>query len=380
MLRVRLKFNGKCCVDQTVDLYLDELVGRSIIGVREVEVGGSAENVENSGKAVVFQEYAVDGKKCLTLRVLVEPNRQERWFDIEYDEGADGVEPLSQVGLKAGLMEISSVELHGVPHYKINSNSADYYYDIQGGGFSSILDSEGNDWIGYNQGKGSSGVYRGIPNLVYPEGFFHPGCIMMNMTHFTDGPLCCILETESQNGQWACRWRIYPDYAKLEILKSPRKYWFLYEGTPGGTIDRDSQAFLSDGHCFGIGDEWKMKMPDPKWVAFRNTKESTSLLLWHIEGSKTIDSYRLMENHMTVFGFGREDLKSTLKGRNTFVIRLMDQTDYEDIKEVTGLYSFDTDCYIVCKSGEVELSQSYTYERGVWRKKRGKGIFGRFFN
>ena len=63
----------------------------------------------------------------------------------------------------------------GQTSYRIATEIGEWYYHKNGGGFSSLDDVDGNDWIGYQQGGGSSGEYRGIPNLVFPEGHFHPG-------------------------------------------------------------------------------------------------------------------------------------------------------------------------------------------------------------
>ena len=41
------------------------------------------------------------------------------------------------------------------------------------GGISEILDTNGNDWVGFNSSSGSAGEYRGVPNLGVPAGL-HP--------------------------------------------------------------------------------------------------------------------------------------------------------------------------------------------------------------
>src|SRR5690606_16188948 len=72
----------------------------------------------------------------------------------------------------------------GRPHFRIETGSAVYYYDKSGGGFSRMIDADGNDWINYNGNPdaaypyGASGGFRGIPNLVYGSddgGAGHPG-------------------------------------------------------------------------------------------------------------------------------------------------------------------------------------------------------------
>ncbi|MHC4629149.1 MAG: FG-GAP repeat domain-containing protein, partial [Planctomycetota bacterium] len=60
------------------------------------------------------------------------------------------------------------VEYRGQESFMIESQNATYYYHKQGAGFASILDKDGNDWLGYRPGGGPAGEYRGIPNMGHP--------------------------------------------------------------------------------------------------------------------------------------------------------------------------------------------------------------------
>ena len=59
--------------------------------------------------------------------------------------------------------------------FRIDTQSAIYLYHKLGAGFASMIDADGADWLSYRPHGGSDGKYRGIPNLAYPESFFHPG-------------------------------------------------------------------------------------------------------------------------------------------------------------------------------------------------------------
>ena len=51
---------------------------------------------------------------------------------------------------------------------KIETSDATYYFRKSGGGFSGIIDLEGNDWISHSNAPKSSGMWRGIPNTNIP--------------------------------------------------------------------------------------------------------------------------------------------------------------------------------------------------------------------
>ena len=81
------------------------------------------------------------------------------------------------------------------------------YYDVDGGGFSSIVDVDGNDWISWNSSAGSAGQFRGVPNLVYPEGYMHPGYGGVTSTLVSAGPLEATIRSVSANEMTVCAMR-----------------------------------------------------------------------------------------------------------------------------------------------------------------------------
>lgn len=56
-----------------------------------------------------------------------------------------------------------------VPWYKTETQAAVHFLEKEGAGFSSIVDSDGNDWIGFHPESGTEagGGYRGFPNTIH---------------------------------------------------------------------------------------------------------------------------------------------------------------------------------------------------------------------
>jgi hypothetical protein len=211
---------------------------------------------------------------------------------------------------------------------KIETTAATYFYQKENGGFSSILDPEGVDWVGFNPTPGSegSGEFRGIPNSVFPGGGFHPGFVNGTTTIEKSGPLKTTLRTDSVidsgfgDENWSMRWEIYPTYATCTVLVAPRAYWFLYEGVPGGSIDGNDTVVRSDGTVTDIDTAWTDNTGlgdsnDSEWVYFRDSAANAFLFLTHHQTDNVVDSYFLMpDGQMTVFGFGRDGTTASLTG------------------------------------------------------------------
>lgn len=203
----------------------------------------------------------------------------------------------------------------GRPELEIATPAATYRYDLEGGGFSALCDGEGRDWIGYRPGGGPAGEYRGIPNLVYrgpARGFFHPGhsgekASQSVWERSPDGS--ALVRSVADGGQREVDWRIRPRYALMTARQThpgDPAYWFLYEGTPGGTFDLERSLCLrSTGETTVLAEQWEAALPSGAWVAFTDPERSMALVLWR-EGNESgcRDSYYPMPP-MTVFGFGR---------------------------------------------------------------------------
>lgn len=196
----------------------------------------------------------------------------------------------------------------GQPSYRIETPAAVWVYHKTGAGFAALIDPDGNDWISYRPGRGSAGQYRGIPNVIHPEGGFHPGAETCTSEPVEASEDRVVIASESRDGLWACRWTILPDRAVMDLERIGHPYWMLYEGTPGGDYD-ETQAFMVDssGRRDPANSTWERRLPDPRWLSFGT--QSSPYVLYLIDHAPrapdTLDSYWSMEANMTVFGFGR---------------------------------------------------------------------------
>ncbi|MDD5676317.1 MAG: hypothetical protein PHC61_19245, partial [Chitinivibrionales bacterium] len=208
----------------------------------------------------------------------------------------------------------------GLSCYKITSQSATYYYDKNGGGFSSILDKDGNDWVGWHSGTSQANGYRGIPN---PGSIgFHPGypndggggtgCTSTIISQATNK---VTIQSSTSAGS-KMQWDFYDDHATLTVVSASASYRIGYEGTPGGTDGLPSDGFYykSDGVKHAItdllgGSTDVTVLPDPEWIFFGGNGLNRVLLLIHQTHDNIADNYWAMNGvgvgNMTVFGFGR---------------------------------------------------------------------------
>ena len=67
--------------------------------------------------------------------------------------------------------------------------------------------------------------------MVHPNdgGYFHPGRNSVSTAVIHDGPLRASFRSSSNNGGWQVQWDVFPDYARMTVLKVAANYWFLYE-------------------------------------------------------------------------------------------------------------------------------------------------------
>jgi hypothetical protein len=194
----------------------------------------------------------------------------------------------------------------GQRSFQMVTEGTAYSYHRNGAGFASMIDRDGNDWISYKPGGGSSGEYRGIPN-IRPAGF-HPGYTDLRSWIVHSGPVKTTFQSETEDGSWACLWEVYPDYATMTLLtKGEGNYWLLYEGTPGGLLDvEDDYWVMSDGTKLSVSEDWTGTLPDPEWVWFGDKKCDRVLFLAKHEHDDKVDQFWQMQGNMTVFGFGRK--------------------------------------------------------------------------
>jgi hypothetical protein len=227
----------------------------------------------------------------------------------------------SGAGVHSGI-QVSEGTLFGdLDCFRIETPSATYVYGKRGAGFASILDPEGRDWISYRHGGKAAGEYRGLPKCGQPVKFFHCGYgygQYKNDQPFSsrlakNGPDHVRIESETADGRSACAWEFTPDHATFTLLRIAQPtFWFLYEGTPGGTLEpHRGFALRPGGQRTTLAEPWEDRIP---WVCFGVAESSYGLLLVSHDAETTSASYVAWPykpepdggyRQMTVFGWGR---------------------------------------------------------------------------
>ena len=222
--------------------------------------------------------------------------------------------------------------------YQIATPTATYLFQKQAAGFSSLVDADGNDWINYHPTGGSAGNFRGIPNLVFPEGQLHPGDATSTSTIVNQGPIKATIHSITKDTLWEALWEFYPEYAKLTVLNTNHDYWFLYEGTPGVTLEPATDFVVrSDGTSTMTSGNWEGDLTGEEWVYVGDPTLGRSLFIAHHENDAVVDSYRPHDGVMTVVAFGR-GLGTTISRLSQvpahFTIGLMDETVFSSAQPI----------------------------------------------
>lgn len=210
--------------------------------------------------------------------------------------------------------------------FEVRLENATLYYQKTAGGFSSIIDKEGKDWIGFRKDtiqeypQNADSEFRGLPNLVFrsdDNGAGHPGFEQCNSSLVSDNQI----KTVSNSGKWEWIWTFYPDYAELVIEKADpdHSYWFLYEGIPGGKYQPHAQYWGTDlgGPNKTIPDYFFDNAVYDKWQWIYFGAESTERVFYilHKQSDELTDTFSYLGNTreglispdgMVVFGFGRD--------------------------------------------------------------------------
>lgn len=180
--------------------------------------------------------------------------------------------------------ELTEEEYQGRPHFKVSTASATYLYDRAGGGFSSIKDAHGVEWIGFKPGEGK------VPGSA--------------------GALLEILHTDTT-----------------------RQYWFLYEGTPGGRFEPEKQFWGNniDGKRLDTPPIGSAETGNGNWTwAFFGHEEVQEIFfVAQLTADEENDTFSYMGasdtgiksvDGMVVFGFGRSGGTPLMSGPNRFLI------------------------------------------------------------
>ncbi len=258
-------------------------------------------------------------------------------------------------------IKITEITEQGISCYKIETLSAIYIYDRQGGGFISMFDKDGKDWISFKttdlgQPGNAASRYRGIPNLgIDGEDIDagHPGYNKCETKIVAPN----VIETITNTGNWKFRWAFYDSYAKLTMVKTlpDQTYWFLYEGTPAGKYDPEKMYWGNNI------DSKRVDFPDllnntgifknMEWVYVGQKNYSRIIFLRQVFSDEKTDMFSYMgstrggseksPDGMVCFGFGRaHGTKPVLTGDNQeFILGFidreiisMDDHDYVRIK------------------------------------------------
>ncbi len=314
--------------------------------LRVVEVNDAGETVHDS---VAFQfdrdsDFNDSTKASGTLVVLMSgttPASAVRKYHVYYDLASLGFAPAvvtPQVTLTDNIFD------EGQYCYKVTNTNGTMYYQKIGAAFSSWVDNNSNDWVGYNTVYNSSaaGDGRGIPNARYPDGYFHPGSTgdAASVSTITNqGPLKVTIHSILVNGKFEDQWDIYPEYARMTMIHTDSAYWVLYEGTPGGTLEPDVDFVTRPGNVVTPASQTFIQDIEPEeWIYFSDPNVNRSLFLYHEENDAIVDQYYAMtvsqpdyplNGSMTVFGFGRQSHFAYMYANpQHFVYGLMDGTAY----------------------------------------------------
>jgi hypothetical protein len=239
-------------------------------------------------------------------------------------------------------VSLSETEYAGLPHFQITTPQATYFLEKTGAGLSRLVDREGNDWLSFDPtpGSGAGGEFRGFPNAVHQQAgnHFHPRNQATDASHVQvvhAGRERVTTSAQSASGLWECRYDFLDTHCVFTMTKMPpdKKYWVLYEGTPGGQFDasdwwmtsavktRQPMSANHDGDIAG-----------PEWIVFGDARLGRVLFLLHYEDDLHPDRFYAMQSKMTVFGFGRAGVSKFLdRVPQSFAIGLVESTSHAEI-------------------------------------------------
>ncbi|MCB0083791.1 MAG: hypothetical protein KDE47_22785, partial [Caldilineaceae bacterium] len=124
--------------------------------------------------------------------------------------------------------------------------------------------------------------------------------------------------------------------ARMTMLRNDHDYWFLYEGTPGGTLETAQDTWTrADGQSKTLANQWTQDLVGPEWIYFSDpdvegsSTAARSLFLVQHQENSAIDTYYPFGGLMTVFGFGRNGTNRYLTTvPQQFTFGLMETTEF----------------------------------------------------
>jgi uncharacterized repeat protein (TIGR02543 family) len=292
-----------------------------------------------------FCDVEQPGKGTVTfiMKGTTGPNAQ-RTYHVYFDIIGKGIAAPAvppQITLTDNVFDPPKPDPGSQSSYKIDTAAGTYYYQKQAAAFSSLDDTNGNDWISYSGAfsSGFGGEFRGIPNLVFPAngGHFHPGKKSSNSCVISSGPLKATIYSVYKQGtkdRIRATWEIFPTYARMTVLQVIFDYWFLYEGTPGGQLNPSTDFIVrADGTQTLASQAWSTVLDPEQWAFAADPGVNRSLFVAQHGIDDKTDSYGTGQGLMTVLGMGRKGndyqlLKDAVP--QSFSIGLIDTTAYND--------------------------------------------------
>jgi hypothetical protein len=261
-----------------------------------------------------------------------------------------------EVNPVVNAVRIEQTEDEGQPAFRIETPGATYLYQAEAGGFSSILDRNGNDWVDFHADSvagypaAAAHAYRGLPNLVFGgpnDGAGHPGfrgCTSVQID-------ASRIRTTTRDGRWQWTWTFFDHYAELEIerVDPDQAYWFLYEGPPAGRWDPQAAFWYTDRGAMptdSLPDYYAgtSRVDEFRWAAFGQSYYDQIFYVAqrHPDTQPDLGGYLgstsaglAAPDGMVVFGFGRgPNADPRLRQPERFVIGFTDLLPYAKVKRV----------------------------------------------
>ena len=330
--------------------------------VRVVEIDDNNAVIDDT---VPFQfdkatDYNATTKAAGTVVLIMEGNTPagaSRSYHVYFDVTGKGFTPPN---VPAQITLTDNIKDEGTWAYQIATPTGTYFLQKPFGALSSFNDVNGNDWIAWSTATGAAGQFRGIPNAGGPtnDGIFHPGLNAntntskweMTPTLRGNGPIKVtvhFIETKAAMGRskWEGMFEFYPGYAVFTMLHAAQSeakdypYWFLYEGTPGGVLEANSDFVMRpSGVQTVINTAWSGDLPLEEWIYVGDPTAGRSLFLTNGIDDTKIDSWTLDgAKQMTIFGFGRDGGNALLENGllpRKFTFGLMNETLLDNAKPV----------------------------------------------
>lgn len=115
----------------------------------------------------------------------------------------------------------------------------------------------------------------------------------------------------SSNEKMRIRWAIYPEFARLTVIEIRPPYWFLFEGTPGGKLDLETDYWVRSGDEPGTrlpaSEQWTHDLAEDaggEWAYVEDGALGRVFVLAHHADDEGVDSYWPMNDPRVTVGAG----------------------------------------------------------------------------